>query len=170
MQAILAHVTKLNSSWVTTVETFGWETSTESLKCSSNQCNSSSCLGGLNYRFLFLSLNSRAKGRNIVGQQLPTLLYITCCIRFHTLLHVVACCWELLRKVWNLSNVKRTQQVPTLSGQQCWGLLRSYWQWCANGATTLNNVGSCCVRLLVVLGFSGQNANIFSKGLLGLRP
>ena len=35
-----------------------------------------------------------ANGRNIVGQQPPTLL--------HTLLHVVACCWELLRKVWNL--------------------------------------------------------------------
>ena len=32
-----------------------------------------------------------------------------------------------------------------------------------------NNVGSCCVRLLVVLGFSGQNANISSQGLLGLR-
>ena len=32
-----------------------------------------------------------------------------------------------------------------------------------------NNVGSWCVRFLVVLGFSGQNANIFSQGLLGLR-
>ena len=28
-----------------------------------------------------------------------TLLYATCSIRLHTLLHVVACCWELLRKV-----------------------------------------------------------------------
>ena len=27
---------------------------------------------------------------------------------------------------------KRTQQLPTL-GQQCWKLLRSCWQWCANG-------------------------------------
>ena len=34
----------------------------------------------------------RANGGNIVGQQLPTLLDVTCCIRLHTLLHVVGCC------------------------------------------------------------------------------
>ena len=44
----------------------------------------------------------RANGRNIVGQQLPTLLDVTCFVRLHTLLHVVARslaqqCWELLR-------------------------------------------------------------------------
>jgi len=38
-------------------------------------------------------------GRKIVGQQLPTLVDVTYCVRLHTLLHVVACCWELLRKV-----------------------------------------------------------------------
>ena len=32
----------------------------------------------------------RANGRNIVGQQLPTLSDVTCCVRLHTLLHVVA--------------------------------------------------------------------------------
>ena len=31
-------------------------------------------------------------GRNIVGQKLPTLLDVTCCVRLHNLLHVVACC------------------------------------------------------------------------------
>ena len=41
----------------------------------------------------------RANGRNIVGQQLPTLLDVTCCVRLHTLLHVVGCCCVLLRKV-----------------------------------------------------------------------
>ena len=46
--------------------------------------------------FTVCTVKPRANGRNIVGQQLPTLL--------HTLLHVVACCWELLRKVWNWSN------------------------------------------------------------------
>ena len=45
-----------------------------------------------------------ANGRNIVGKQLPTLLDVTCCVRFHTLLHVVGCCCVLLRKVWNRSN------------------------------------------------------------------
>ena len=30
--------------------------------------------------------------RNIVGKQLPALLYVTCCVRLLTLLHVAACC------------------------------------------------------------------------------
>ena len=41
-------------------------------------------------------------GRNFAGHQflqLPTFLDVTCRVRLHTLLHVVACCWELLRKV-----------------------------------------------------------------------
>ena len=28
-----------------------------------------------------------------------TLLDATCCVHFHTLYHVVACCWELLHKL-----------------------------------------------------------------------
>ena len=36
--------------------------------------------------------------RNIVGQRLQTLLGVTCCVRLHTLLQIVACCWELLLK------------------------------------------------------------------------
>ena len=38
------------------------------------------------------SMKPRANGRNIVGQQLPTMLEVTCCVRLHTLLHVVGCC------------------------------------------------------------------------------
>ena len=34
-----------------------------------------------------------ANGLNIVGQQLPTLLDVTCCVCFLTPLHVVVCCW-----------------------------------------------------------------------------
>ena len=52
------------------------------------------------------SLNSCANGRNIVGQQLPTFLGVTCCVSLHILFHIVFCCWELLRKVWNRSNFK----------------------------------------------------------------
>ena len=37
-------------------------------------------------------LRLRANRRNIVGQQLPTLLDVTCCVCLHTLLHVVGCC------------------------------------------------------------------------------
>ena len=51
-----------------------------------------------------LFLKPRANGRNIVGQQLPTLLDVTWCVRLHTLLHVVGCCCVLLRKFWNRSN------------------------------------------------------------------
>ena len=53
-----------------------------------------------------------------------TLLDVTFCVRLHTLFHVVACCWELLRKVWNWSNYD----------QQSWELLA-------------NNVASVCTRL-----------------------
>ena len=43
-----------------------------------------------------VSLKPRANKCNIVGQHLPTLLDVTCCVRLHILLHVVGCCWELL--------------------------------------------------------------------------
>ena len=33
-----------------------------------------------------------ANGRIIVGQKLPTLLDVTCCVPLHILLHVVVCC------------------------------------------------------------------------------
>ena len=45
-------------------------------------------------------LQLHANGRKIVGQQLPTLLDVTCCVRLDTPV-VVAWCRELLRKVWN---------------------------------------------------------------------
>ena len=67
----------------------------------------------------------RANGRNIVDQQLPTLLDVTCCVRLHILLHVVA---------QSLKPVKRfSQQLPTFLlfrdrrsvTQQCWIRLHS---------------------------------------------
>ena len=48
------------------------------------------CLEGLlTQSQVLLSSIVRANGRNIVGQQLPTLLDVTCCVRLHSLLHVV---------------------------------------------------------------------------------
>ena len=61
-------------------------------------------------------MKPRANGRNIFGQQLPTLLEsVTCCVRFHNLLPVVACCCVLLRVVAQiLKPVKLLrQQLPT---------------------------------------------------------
>ena len=51
------------------------------------------------------------------------MLHVVGCVRLHTLLHVVACCCA---KVWNRSTFYRTQQLPTLLGQQCCELLRSF--------------------------------------------
>ena len=54
--------------------------------------------------------------RRACSQTNSTLLDVTRCIRLHTLLHVVACCWELFCKVWNRSNVQK----------QCWKFLRPF--------------------------------------------
>ena len=57
------------------------------------------------FNFMFCgTYTPHANGCNIVGQQLPTLLDVTCCVHLHTLLHVVACCCMLLCRVWNQSN------------------------------------------------------------------
>ena len=57
-----------------------------------------------NQRICAVCLEPRAKEHKILGQQFATLLDVTRCVRLHTLLHVVACCWELLRKVRKRSN------------------------------------------------------------------
>ena len=44
-------------------------------------------------------LKPHANECNIVGQQLPALLDVTCCVHLHTLLHVVVHCLQLLCKV-----------------------------------------------------------------------
>ena len=77
------------------------------------------------WKFTNRQLKLRANGRNIVGQQLPKLLDVTCCVRLHTLLHVVA---QSLKPVKLFS-----QQLPTFLlfrdrrsvAQQCWIRLHS---------------------------------------------
>ena len=72
---------------------------------------------------------------------------------------------------------KRTQQLAILSGQQCWELLRSCWQWCPNGRNNsqrhttgwqtdatcniqqyweLRAIQQCCVRLPRALQGQGR--------------
>ena len=78
-----------------------------------------------NYSVMPESLKPRANGRNIVGQQLPTLLDVTCYGRLHTLLDVVA---QSLKPVKLFS-----QLLPTFLlfrdrrsvAQQCWIRLHS---------------------------------------------
>ena len=70
----------------------------------------------------FGCVKPRANGGNIVGQQHPTLLDATCCVRLYTLLLVVGCYCAKFETGQTFSYVQ-------------------------TDATTPNNVGSCCVRL-----------------------
>ena len=72
---------------------------------------------------LFGSVKPRANGRNIVGQQLPSLLDVTCYVCLYILLHVVRCCCAKFET----------------------GQTFSYAQ---TDATTPSNVGSCLPTVL----------------------
>ena len=136
----------------------------------------------------------RANGRNIVGQQLPTLLNVTCCFRLHTLLHVVGCCWVLLRKVWNHSicfqpttpNISFVPWSPKRSTtmldpfaqllQHCWGHARSlrmdykdlwvvFFPRCTAGPKL---VGSCCIRLHTTANTHATTPNTVDATMSGV--
>ena len=139
------------------------------------------------------SVRLRANGRNIVGQQLPILLHVTCCIRLHTLLYVVGCCGVLLRKVWNRSNFssnnsqhfffpwssKRSATMLDPFAQlfpHCWGrarALRMFYKdfWvdsfprCTAGS---NVVGSCCIRLHTTANTHATTPIIVGATMLGV--
>ena len=127
-----------------------------------------SCLSSL------LLIRPRVKGSNIVDQQLPTLLNVICCVRLHTLLHVVACCWEfIVASVCTLlqhgrnntqhrwrnnvgsccirlhTTATRTQQHATLLAQQCRELLHPFAHHCNTDATTRNIVGATILGIVV---------------------
>ena len=99
-----------------------------------------------------LLIRPRANGSNIVGQQLPTLLNVICCVRLHTLLHVVACCWELLHPFAHYCNTDATTR--NIVGATMLGVVaslctplqhrRNNTQHCWR-----NNVGKCCILLHV---------------------
>jgi len=139
-------------------------------------------------------LKPRANGRNFVGQQLPTLLDVTCCVRLHTLLHVVGCCCVLLGKVW-VRSTGQTFQPTTLNisfvpwspkrsatmldpfaqlVQHCRGHARSLrmiykdlWVVSFPGCTAGPNiVGSCCIRLNTTAKMYGTSPNIVGTTML----
>ena len=66
-----------------------------------------------------LKLNVHSNGHNIVGQQLPTLLDVTCCM----LLGVVA---ESLKPVKLLKLCKTDATLLNSNSQQCWEFLRLF--------------------------------------------
>ena len=136
----------------------------------------------------------RANGRNIVDQQLPTLLDVTCCVRLHTLLHVVGCCCALLRKVWNLSNFSANNSqhffcsviteawrnnggsvwttLPTLLGSRICSLRMVYKDvWVVSFArctVDASNVRSCCIRLHTTANTDATTPNIVGATMLGV--
>ena len=63
-----------------------------------------------------------------------TLLDVTCCVRLHSLLYVVACCWELLHKVSDRSNFWTNNSQHFFCS-----VIAEAWR---------NNVGSICAALL----------------------
>ena len=88
-----------------------------------------------------------ANERNIVGQQLLTLLDVTCCVRLHTLLHVM-----ILRVVGSCCATFETGQTfrPGKRTQHFW-------------VTTPNIFGSCCVHLHVDQQYWDQDESIICK-------
>ena len=52
-------------------------------------------------------------------QQLPTLLDVTRCVRFHTLLHVVGSCYAKLKPIKLLATCKQTQHCLGVVASVC---------------------------------------------------
>ena len=89
-----------------------------------------------------IRVKSHANWRNIVGQQLPTFLDVTCHGRMHTLLHVVGSCWAKFETSQtfepatpNISSVPSSPKrsattldpfaLPCELHQHCWGHARA---------------------------------------------
>ena len=87
-----------------------------------------------------------ANGRSIVGQQFSIFLGVACCVRFYTMLHVVACCWELSRQVWNRSNFWANNPQHFFSS--------------VIADAQRNNVGAINIALNIVHSFWGSRTRI----------
>ena len=73
-----------------------------------------------------VSIGLRANGCNIVDQQFPTLLDVTCCVRLHTLLHVVGCCCAKFETGQTFRPVQTDATLLAYNSQHCWELLRPF--------------------------------------------
>ena len=65
----------------------------------------------------------RANRRNIVGQQIPTMLDVTRCVCVHTLLHVVGCCRAKFDTGQTFSPVQTDATLLANNSQHCSGEL-----------------------------------------------
>ena len=57
---------------------------------------------------IFESLRLRANGRNIVDQQLPTLLDVTCCIRLHAVLRMPLLHLCVFQRSWSGTHIQQS--------------------------------------------------------------
>ena len=135
-------------------------------------------------------LTPRANGRNIVGQQLPTLLDVTCCVRLHTLLHVVACCcakfetgqtfepttpnisfvpWSPKRSPTMLDPFARFFQHRRGHARSLRMDYKDLWVVFFPRCTARPKlVGSCCIRLHTTANTHATIPNIFGAIMLGV--
>ena len=124
----------------------------------------------------------RANGPNIVGQQLSTLLDVTCCVRLHTLLHwSVACCCAKFEAGQTFQpttpNISFVPWSPKRSAtmldpfaqlfQHCWGHAGSLRMDYKDTAGP-NIVGSCCIRLHTTANMHATTPNIVGATVLGV--
>ena len=61
------------------------------------------------------SFKPRANGRNFVGQQLPTFLDVTCCVRLNTQCIVGSCCIRLHAALGFFESLTGIKETLTLS-------------------------------------------------------
>ena len=138
----------------------------------------------------FKHLKPRANGSNIDGQQLPTLLDVTCWVRLQTLLQVIGCCCAKLETGQTFQpttpNISFVPWSPKRSAtmldplaqlfQHCWGHARSlrmdykdlgvvFFPRCTVGHKL---VGSCCIRLHTTANTHATTPNIVGATMLGV--
>ena len=139
---------------------------------------------------LLHNIRMRANWRNIVDQQLPALLDVTSCVRLHTLLHVVGCCYAKFETGQTFQpttpDISFVPWSPKRSAtmldrfaqlfQRYWGHARSLCMvykdlWvvsfprCTAG---LNIVGSCCIRLQTTANTNATTPKIVGATMLGV--
>ena len=100
-------------------------------------------------QLLSYTYRASCKRSNIVGQQLPTLLNIPCCVRLHTLLHVVGSCSAKFNTGQTFSYVQTDPTTPNIGRPTMLGVVGSVCTWllstdmitqCSPGAPC---IGSC---------------------------
>ena len=111
-------------------------------------------------KYLLHRVKPRVNGHNIVGQQLSTLLDVTCCVCLHILLHVVGTCCTMFENSQTFSYMQMDATLLDVTCCVCLHILLHVVGTCCTmfensqtfsymqmDATTPNIGRQCCVRL-----------------------